>query len=77
MVGSKLMRLILIWTLVNKVRNNILTKCFCITLTLYRYCKIFKITIPSREQKNRYMEETERKHILALKLTLPTLKIIK
>lgn len=69
------MLLILIWTLVTKVRNNILTKYF--TLTLYRYCKIFKITIPSREQKNKYMEETERKHILALQVTLPTIGIIK
>lgn len=73
------MRLVLIWTLVTKVRNNILTKYFCITLTFYRYCKIFKITIPSREQKNKYMEETERKHILVLhvQLTLPTIGIIK
>lgn len=77
MVGFKLMRLILIWTLVTKVRNNILTKYFCITLTLYRYCKIFKITIPSRGQKNKYMEEPERKHILAMQLSLPTIGIIK
>lgn len=71
------MRLMLIWTLVTKVRNNILPIFFCITLTFYRYCKIFKITIPSREQKKEYKEETERKHILAMQLTLPTIGIIK